>query len=77
MNIKIFEGNNLSHELLLTIIQKTNLRNVFENNFSTDIKLSKTQISKIIPSAGLLGLLFSKIADPLTKVTVPLAKKLY
>ena len=56
MNIKIFEGNNLSHELLSTIIQKTNLRNVFENNFSTDIKLSKTQISKIIPSAGLLGL---------------------
>ena len=77
MNIKIFEGNNLSHELLSTIIQKTNLRNVFENSFSTDIKLSKTQISNIIPSAGLLGLLFSKIAGPLTKVTVPLAKKLY
>ena len=30
MNIKIFDGNNLPHELLLTIRQKTNLRNAFE-----------------------------------------------
>ena len=40
MNIKMFNGNNLPHELLLTTRQKTNLR--------TDIKLSKAQISKII-----------------------------
>ena len=48
MNIKIFDGNNLPHELLLTIRQKTNLRNAFENNMSTDIKLSKAQISRIV-----------------------------
>ena len=47
MNIKMFNGNNLPHELLLTR-QKTNLRNAFENNMPTDIKLSKAQISKII-----------------------------
>ena len=51
MNIKT-DGNNLPHELLLTTRQKTKLRNVFERNLSTDIKLSKTQIFKIIQSRG-------------------------
>ena len=41
---------------------------------STDIKLSKAQISKIIQSGGLLGSLLSKLAGPLMKVAVPLAK---
>ena len=70
----MFEGNNLPHELLLTTAQKTKLRNVFKNNMSTDIKLSKTQISEIIQSGGFLGSLLSKIACPLMKVAVPLAK---
>ena len=48
MNIKMFNGNNLPDELLLTTRQKTKLRNAFEHNMSTDIKLSKTQISKTI-----------------------------
>ena len=49
INIKMFEGNNLPHELLLTIKQKkTKSRNAFENNMSIYIKLSKTQIAKII-----------------------------
>ena len=39
MNIKMFNGSNLSHELLLTTRQKTKLINASENNFSTDIKL--------------------------------------
>ena len=47
MNIKIRKGNNLPHELLLKAKQKTKLRNSFENNMSTNIKLSKTQISEI------------------------------
>ena len=42
----------------------------------TDIKLSKTQISKIVPSGRFLGSLLSKIAGPLMKVAVPLAKEL-
>ena len=39
MNIKMFEGSNLPHDLLLTSRQKSKLRNEFENNASTDIIL--------------------------------------
>ena len=41
---------------------------------STDLKLSKAQISKIIQSGGFLGSLLSKIAGPLMKIAIPLAK---
>ena len=41
---------------------------------STDLKLSKAQISKIIQSGGFLGSLLSKLAGPLMKVAIPLAK---
>ena len=54
MNIKMFNGNNLPHELLLTTRQKNNLRSAFENNISTDVKRSKAQISKKIQSGGFL-----------------------
>ena len=48
----MFNGKNLPHELLLTTRQTTKLRNAIENNMSTDIKLSKAQISKIIQFGG-------------------------
>ena len=70
MNIKMFNGSNLPHELLLTTRQKTNLKNVFENNMSTDVKLSKAQISNIIQSGGVLGSLLSKSAGSLMKAAV-------
>ena len=41
---------------------------------STDLKLSKAQISKIIQSGGFLGSLLGKLAGPLMKVAIPLAK---
>ena len=69
MNAKMFNGNNLPHELLLTIRQ-TKLRNVIENNMSINIKLSKVQICKIIQSGGFLG----KILGPLLKAGFPLLK---
>ena len=47
MNLNMFNGNDLPHELLLTTRQKTKLRNLFNNNMSTDLKLPKAQISKI------------------------------
>ena len=56
--------------------EKTKPRNAFNNNMSTDLKLSKAQISKIIESGGFLGSLLSKLADPLMKVAVPLAKNI-
>ena len=43
---------------------------------STDLKLSKAQISKIIQSGGFLGSLLSKLASPLMKVAVPLTKNI-
>ena len=40
ISIKMFEGNKLLHELLVTTGQKIKLRNAFESNMSTDIKLT-------------------------------------
>ena len=74
MNLKMLDGNDLPHELLLATRQKTELRNAFKSNMSTDLKVSKAQISKIIQSGGFLGSLLSKLAGPLKKVAIPLAK---
>ena len=72
----MFNGKDLPHELLLTTRQKTELRNVFNNNMWTDLKLSKAQISKTIQSEEFSGSLLSKLAGPLMKVSIPLAKNL-
>ena len=45
MSLKIFDGNDLPRELLLTTRQRTKLRNAFNSKISTGVKLSKTQIS--------------------------------
>ena len=66
----MFNGNNLPHELLLTTIQKTKVRNAFNNSMSTDLKLSKAQINKIIQSGGFL----SRLLGPLLKTGLPLIK---
>ena len=76
INFKIFDGNDLPHELSLTTRQKTKLRSALNNNTSTNIKLSKIQIAKIIQSSGFLGSLLSKLAGPLMKIAVPLAKNI-
>ena len=52
---KKIEDKELSHELFLTTRQTTKERNAFTNNMSTDIKLSKAQISKVIQSGGPFG----------------------
>ena len=75
ISLKMLDGNDLLHELLLTIGQKAKLRNAFNNNMSTDLILSKAQISKIIQSGGFLASL-SKLAGLLMKVAVPLAKNI-
>ena len=48
LNKKNFEDEELPHELFLTTRQTTKLRNGSANNMSTDTKLSKAQVSKII-----------------------------
>ena len=60
------------HELLLTNRQVANLRKAFANNSSTDIKLSKTQLSKIIQSEGFLN----RRLGPLLKKGLLLIKKM-
>ena len=70
INLKMFNGNDLPHELLLTTRQKTKIRNAFNNNTSTDIKFSKAQINKIIQSGGFLG----RLLGPLLKTGLPLIK---
>ena len=71
MSLKMFAENDLPHELLLTTRQKTKVRNAFNNNVSTDLKLSKIQISNIIQSRGFLG----RLLGPLSKTGLPLIKK--
>ena len=74
LSTKNFNKNEVPHELLLTTRQNTKLRNALNNNSATDIKLSKAQIKKLIQSGGFLGKLLSKLASPLMKVAMPLAK---
>ena len=65
------DNTNFTHELLLTNRQVANIQKAFAKNTSTDIKLSKTQLSKMIQSGGFLGNL---LGGPLMKVAMPLAK---
>ena len=68
------DNTNFPHELLLTNRQVANIRKAFAKNTSIDIKLSKTQLSKMMQSGGFLGKLLGKLAGPLMKVAMPLAK---
>ena len=64
------DNTNFPHELLLTNRQVANIRKAFANHSSTDIKLSKTQLSKMIQSGGFLG----KLLGPFLKTGLPLMK---
>ena len=72
------DNTNFPHELLLTNRQVGNIRKAFANHLSTDIKLSKTQLSKMIQSGGflgrLLGLLLKTGLSLMKSVIKPLAK---
>ena len=74
LGIRNFNKDEHPHELLLTTRQNTKVRSALNNNSATDIKLCKAQIEKIIQSGGFLGKLLSKLAGPLMKVALPLAK---
>ena len=64
------DNTNFPHELLLTNRQVENIRKAFANHLSTDIKFSKTQLSKMIQSGGFLG----RRLGPLLKTGLPLMK---
>ena len=61
---------NFPHKLLLTSRQVSNLCKAFSNHLSADIKLSKTQLSKMKQSGGFLG----RLLGPLLKTGLPLIK---
>ena len=62
--------SNFPDKLLLTNRQVANLRKTFANHLSTDIKLSKTQLTKMIQSGGFLG----RLLAPLLKTALTLIK---
>ena len=64
------DNTNFPHELLLTNRQVENIRKAFANHLPTDIKLSKTQLSKMIQSGGFLG----RLLGPLLKTGLPLMR---
>ena len=64
------DETNFPHKLLLTNRQVANLCKAFANYLSTDIKFSKTQLSKMIQLGGFQGRLFG----PLLKTGLPLMK---
>ena len=61
---------NFPHKLLLTNRQVASLRKAFANYLSTDIKLSKTQLCKMIQSGGFFG----RLLRPLLNTGLPLMK---
>ena len=67
------DETNFLHKLLLTNRQVANLRKAFANKSSADIKLSKTQLSKMVQLGGFLGRLLKNVIMPLAKsVLIPL-----
>ena len=64
------DETNFPHKLLLANRQVPNLRKPFANYLSTDIKLSKTQLSMMIQLGGFL----SRLLGPLVKTGLPLMK---
>ena len=64
------DETNFPHKLLLNNRQVTNLCEALADKSSTDIKISKTQISKMMQSGGFLG----RLLGPLLKTGLPLKK---
>ena len=65
MTRKNFLSDELPHKLLMTIRQKSKIRNAFKSNISSAIKLSKAEISKVVQSGGFLGAFSGKLAGPI------------
>ena len=75
LNKKNFEDEELPCELFLTTRQLTKIRIAVAGNMSTDIKISKAQISKIIQSGGSFGYSLANWGrKALTNVGIPLAR---
>ena len=74
---KNFNKADLLHELFLTQTQINKLREKVESNMSTDIKLSKAQIKKIIKEGGVLGSVLARFLPRLIKPAISVGKKIF
>ena len=68
---------NFPHQLLLTYRQVANIRKAFENNSSINIKLSKTQLSKMMQSGEFLGRLLGPLLNTRLSLIKNVIKPLY
>ena len=66
------DETNFPHEFLLTNRQVANLRQVFANYLSPDVKLLKIQLSKMVQSGELLG----RLLGPVLKTGLQLMKNI-
>ena len=73
---KNFNKADLLHELYLTQTQINKLREKVESNMSTDIKLSKAQINKLIKSGGALGSILTRFLPKLIQPALSLGKNI-
>ena len=62
--------------MFLTQTQINKLREKVENNMSTDIKLSKGQINKLIKEGGALGSILARFSPKLIKAALSLGKNI-
>ena len=61
------DGNNFPYKLLLTNIKFSKHRKIYANGSSTNTKLSKTQLHKIVQLGAFLG----RLLEPLLKTRLP------
>ena len=74
------DEDNFPHKLLLTNTQVSKLRKAFANGSSANIKLSTTQLHKLVQSGGFFGRLLGKLQKTglslIGNVFKPLAKSI-
>ena len=66
------DDTNFPHKILLANRRVANLRKAFANYLSTNIKLSKTELFKMVQR----GRFFGRLLGPLLKTGLPLMKNL-
>ena len=75
LNKKSIQDEELPHDLFLTTRQTSKVRNAFPNSMSTDKKLSKAQIPKIIQPGGSFGYWLDNLEkESLTNIALHLAR---
>ena len=73
---KNFNKADLHHELYLTQSQINKLKENGEINMSTDIKLGKAQIKKLLKEGGALGSMLARFLTKLIKPAISLSKNI-